>query len=235
MKAIVTGSAKRTGRAIAVALADAGHDVAVHYNHSADAAEEVSSQIRKIGRGSIAVKADLTSYNETKSMMGQVAKEFGRIDILINNVGNFIFKDMDEYTVEEWHHLLDTTLNSTYHCCKAVLPIMREQKSGIIINMGDSQCDRIQSSVKVTPYMIGKTGCLILTQTLAKIEAKHGIRVNMVSPGVLENSVVKPKDDVPAGRWAKYEDITNAILFLLKEESDYITGANIKVSGGWRT
>ncbi|HLC50668.1 MAG TPA: SDR family oxidoreductase [Candidatus Nanoarchaeia archaeon] len=232
--ALVTGSSKRIGKAIAIALAKEGADVVIHYNNSKKEAEAVKKEIEKLGRQSIIVKADLTNPKEVEAMFKDIIKKFKKIDILINNVGNFIFKDLNDYTIKEWHHLIDTTLNTTYHCCKFALPYMRKQKSGNIINLADSLADRIAASPKLTPYMIGKTGVLILTQTLAVTEAKHGINVNSVSPGVMENSITKPIDEVPKGRYGRYEDITNAILFLLDKKSDYITGANIKVNGAWR-
>ena len=232
--ALVTGSSKRIGKEIAIALARNGADVIVHYNKSKKEAEAVRKNIESLGNRSMAVKADLRNLGETKAMFKSIIKKFKKIDILVNNVGNFIFKDIDEYSPEEWHYLIDTTLNTTYHCCKYAIPFMRKQKFGRIINIADSLADRIQASPKLTPYIIGKTGVLILTQTLAVTEAKYNINVNAVSPGVMENSVVKPIDEVPKGRYGTYEDIVNAVLFLLDEKSDYITGANIKVSGGWR-
>ena len=232
--ALVTGSSKRIGKAIALALAKNGADVAVHYNKSKKEAESVKKEIEKLGKCSITVKADLTNPKEVEQMFKDVIQKFRKIDILINNVGNFIFKNIDEYSAEEWDYLLDTTLNTTFYCCKFALPYMRKQKFGRIINIADSLADRIQASPKLTPYIIGKTGVLILTQTLAVTEAKYNINVNAVSPGVMENSVVKPEDEIPKGRYGTYEDITNPMLFLLDKKSDYITGANIKVNGGWR-
>src|SRR3989344_1410632 len=122
--ALVTGSAKRTGKAIALALAKNGADVVVHYNKSKKEASETAECIRKLGRNSISVKADLRNIKEVNAMFKTVVKKFKKIDILINNVGNFIFKDIGKLSSDEWHFLLDTTLNSTYHCCMAVLPYM---------------------------------------------------------------------------------------------------------------
>jgi len=232
--ALVTGSSKRLGKAIALALAENGADVVVHYNKSRKEAENVKREIESFGRRSMSIKADLRNIKEIEQMFKAIIKKFKKIDILINNVGDFIFRGIDKYSTKEWTYLLDITLNTTYYCCKHALPYMRKQKFGRIINIADSLADRIQASPKLTPYIIGKTGVLILTQTLAVTEAKYNINVNAASPGVMENSIVKPEDDVPKGRYAKYEDIINVVLFLLDEKSDYITGANIKVSGGWR-
>lgn len=232
--ALVTGSSRRLGKELALALAKNGADVVVHYNKSAKEADAVKNKIESLGRLSMAVKADLSKPLEVEDMFKKIIKKFKKIDILINNVGNFILKSVDEYSPEEWNYLIDTTLNTTYHCCRYAIPFMRKQKFGRIINIADSLADRIQSSPKLTPYIIGKTGVIILTQTLAVTEARHNINVNAVSPGVMENSIVKPADKVPKGRYAMYEDIINAVLFLLDKKSDYITGANIKVNGGWR-
>lgn len=232
--ALVTGSSKRLGKELALALAKNGAHVIVHYNKSKKEAELVKKEIESLGSSSITVKADLKNVKEVEKMFKTIIKKFKKIDILINNVGNFIFKNIDEYSTEEWDFLIDTTLNTTYYCCKYALPYMRKQKFGKIINIADSLADRIQAAPKLTPYIIGKTGVLILTQTLAVTEAKYNINVNAISPGVMENSVVKPEDKVPKGRYATYDDIINVVLFLLDEKSDYITGANIKVNGGWR-
>jgi len=232
--ALVTGSSKRTGKAIAIALAKNGADVAVHYNKSKKEAESVKKEIEKLGKRSITIKADLSNPKEVEQMFKEIVKKFKKIDILVNNVGNFNSKNIDEYTTKEWNYLIDTTLNSTYYCCKFALPYMRKQRFGRIINIADSSADRIQAFPKATPYMIGKTGVMTLTKTLAVTEAKHNINVNAISPGVMENSVVKPDDEIPKKRFATYDDIINAVLFLLNKKSDYITGNNIKVSGGWR-
>ena len=232
--ALVTGSSKRLGKELALALAKNGADVVVHYNKSVKEAEHVKKEIESLGRRSIIVKADLRNIKEVEAMFKKIIDKFKKIDILINNVGNFIFKNIDEYSTEEWDFLIDTTLNTTYYCCKYALPYMRKRKFGSIINIADSLADKLQASPKLTPYIIGKTGVLILTQTLAVTEAKYNINVNAVSPGVMENSIVKPEDKVPKGKYGTYEDIINVVLFLLNEKSDYITGANIKVNGGWR-
>ena len=232
--AVVTGSAKRTGKAIALALARSGADVIIHYNKSRKDADRVVAEIKKLGRNSMAVKADLRNFSEVKAMFRKIVKKFKKIDILVNNVGNFIYKDISKFTSEEWKYQIDTTLNTTFHCCMAVLPYMRKQKFGRIVNMGDSGAHKIESVPPLTAYRIGKTGVLILTKTLAVTEAKHNININMLSPGVIFNTISKPADPPPKGRYASYEDITNGLLFLLDPKSEYITGANLVIGGGWR-
>ncbi|VVB51867.1 L-rhamnose 1-dehydrogenase (NADP(+)) [uncultured archaeon] len=231
--ALVTGSAKRTGRAIALALADAGADVVVHYNTSSKEATEVVRLIRKKGRKSVALRADLRSPQEVAALFSGIEKEFGGVDVLVNNVGTYMKKHVADITADEWDSLLDGTLNATYYCCCAALPYMRRRKWGRIINMADASVDQIKPFVYSTPYKIGKMGIVVLTKTLAVSEGRYGVTVNAVSPGVLFNSVVKPGKDIPLGRMAKYEDIINAIMFLIDPASEYITGVNLKVSGGF--
>jgi len=235
--AIITGSAKGLGREIAIALGKNGCNVVVHYNTSKKQAEMVKSIIEKSGSKAITaitIKADLTNPDEVKRLFAETHKQFGRIDFLINNVGNFIFKDISKIEYPEWKHILDTTLNSTFLCCKECLHYMRKQKFGRIINIGDSEADKIHASKMMLPYKIGKTGVLMLTKSLAVSEAKNNITVNIVSPGIMPNSVVKPSlNKIPLGRYAEFEDVVNAVLFLLGEKANYITGENLNVASGW--
>ncbi|MFQ5637390.1 MAG: SDR family oxidoreductase [bacterium] len=232
--ALVTGSAKRTGKAIAQELARCGAEVIVHYNKSEEEALQVSKQLTQMGGQSYPLRADLSQPSQIEEMCLRAVERSGRIDILVNNVGTYLVKDIEKVTPGEWEHQMNTTVNATFYMCRAVLPLMVEQKFGRIINLADSCADIITAWPKWTPYMVGKTGVLILSKSLAVKYAKHNITVNCVSPGIIDNSIWKPElEDIPAGRFAQYSDITNAILFLVKEKSSYITGANLKVTGGW--
>jgi 3-oxoacyl-[acyl-carrier protein] reductase len=136
--------------------------------------------------------------------------------------------------VAEWHAGVEQTLHITYHACRAVLPLMRQQGFGRIVNLIDVDADSHSSVPALTSYKIGKTGVLMLTRTLAVTEAPHGITVNGVSPGTLDNSERKPPlERIPAGRYGSEAEIARAVLFLVDPESAYITGTNIKVSGGY--
>jgi len=231
---LVTGAAKRTGRALALAFADAGADVAVHFRSSEAEALAVVDEIRARGRASLPVRADLTSSEEATRAIDLAAKDLGRLDILVNNVGAIVWKQIGEISPEEWRHSLAGTLDVTWNACRAALPHMRRQGFGRIVNILDANADRLHATPLATPYKIGKTGSLILTQTLAQTEAAHGITVNAVSPGTLENSEVKPSlDRIPAGRYGTMDDLAAAVLFLASDAAGYVTGTNIKVSGGY--
>src|SRR3989338_869418 len=231
--AIVTGNAKRTGKAISIALAKEGYDVIVHYNTSKKEAVSTEKELRSIGSDSFCIKADISTAGGATKLVEAAIRKKGRIDVLINNVGNFLVKTIDKVTPEEWEYLLRTTATTTFNMCHYALPYMVKQNFGRIVNISDSGADLIKAWPRITPYMAGKTSVLILTKSLAEAYAKYDITVNAVSPGVLENSIVKPEEKIPKGRDASYSDITNAILFLIRKESEYITGSNIKVSGGW--
>ncbi|MCT0223787.1 SDR family oxidoreductase [Synechococcus sp. CS-1328] len=232
--ALVTGGGRRTGRAIALALADAGADVVVHYRHSEAEAREAVEEVERLGRRGLALPADLADAEATAAAFAAAVEQLGRLDILVNNAAGIVWKALGEMDVADWHRSIDDTLHITYHACRAALPWMRHQGFGRIVNLIDVDADALMAVPMVTPYKIGKTGVLQLTRTLAVTEAPHGITVNGVSPGTLENSERKPPlERIPAGRYGRTEEVARAVLFLADPASGYISGSNIKVSGGY--
>ena len=229
--ALVTGSSKGIGKSIALALAKEGATVIVHYQTSEKEAEETLSAIKNYSKNSFLVKANLRNEEDVKKMADEIFKKLGKVDILVNNVGNFIYKPITETSSEDFKDVIESNLMSTFYCCKYFLPKMRENKFGRIIDFGCAGCDRIVIRENTTPYYMAKTAVYMLTKALAAAEAKNGINLNVISPGITEFSKVKL--EVPKGRVADTDDIVNAVMFLLSEKSDYITGANIEVSGGW--
>lgn len=234
--ALVTGGNIRTGRGLALRLAAQGFQVAIHYRSKPEEAAEVVQRIARSGGTAFAVRAELGEPAEVEEMVQAVVDRAETIDILVNNVGSFLVRNIAEVTPSEWNKIITSTVTSTFLSCRAVLPYMAKQGYGRIINFADASADHITAAPNITPYLVGKTGVLILTKSLATQYADQGITVNAISPGIIENSITKPpegKHAIPAKRFATIEDITNAVLFLLKDASSYITGANIKVSGGW--
>lgn len=244
--ALVTGSSRGIGKTIALKLAESGASLAINYKSNTWAADEVVESIKKIienpakggGQKVISIQCDVSNSADVEEMVKKVTKEFGRIDILINNVGPFLYKSIYATTIQEWHQIINSNLNSTFYCCKAVVPIMRKQKSGNIINIGAPNAERPQGYLKNCPYAVAKTGVVVFSKSLAKEEAKNGIRVNVVNPGFIETDeyTEEMKKDmpqqVPLGRLGKPEDIAHAVLFLVSDEANYITGSVLNVHGG---
>lgn len=227
--ALVTGSAKGLGAAIALALAKAGCIIIVNYLHSEGQAQATLNKIKPYSPDSISLRADVTISSEAKELIGTIVQRFGRIDILINNVGDFLFKPLASTSTKEFESVLSSNLSSVFICTQAALPHMRKNRYGRIISFGSCGCDRILVRKNTTAYYIAKSGVYALSKAIAMEEAGHNITSNIISPGILETSAVK--HPVPVGRVGKPEDIINAVLFLLDERSAYISGANIEVAG----
>jgi 3-oxoacyl-[acyl-carrier protein] reductase len=232
--ALVTGAARRTGRSIALALARAGADIAVHYYRSEEEALQLVEEISRGGQRAQAIGVDLNDADATAKAFAKVASELGGLDILVNNASGIIWKSLSQMSIAEWHQGVSETLHITYHACQAALPFLRQSGQGRIINLIDVDADAIVAVPKLTPYKIGKTGVLMLTRTLAVSEAPFGITVNGLSPGTLNNSERKPSlDQIPAGRYGTPEEVARAAVFLAHPDSSYITGSNLKISGGY--
>ena len=230
--AVITGSAKGLGRAIALSLAREGYTVAVHFKKSKVETEAVLKQIKKKSPRSITVSGDLTDEKQVKSMFDRIFKLSGRVDLLVNNVGNFLYKKFSKTTNSEFRDILESNVYSSLFCSRAVLPQMKKQKSGHIINIGAVGADKIQILENSAPYFMAKTALYSLTKIMAWEEARHGIHVNMVSPASLETDIFKASD-FPVARSANYEDVIKVIRFLTSDDAYYINGANIEVAGGF--
>jgi 3-oxoacyl-[acyl-carrier protein] reductase len=236
--ALVTGSSRGIGRTIALKLAEAGASLAINYKSNSWAAGEVVESIQKMERKVLSIQSDVSNFADVEEMVKKVTKEFGRIDILVNNVGPFLYKSIYDTTIREWHQIVNSNLNSTFYCCKTVVPIMRKQKSGNIINVGAPNAERTQGYLQNCPYAVAKTGVIVFSKSLAKEEAKNGIRVNVINPGFIETDeyTEEMKEDmprqVPLGRLGKPEDIASAVLFLVSDQANYITGSVLNVHGG---
>ncbi|MBI3342354.1 SDR family oxidoreductase [Candidatus Curtissbacteria bacterium] len=230
--AIVTGSAKGLGAAVVRHLAADGYTVVIHYNKSKAPAEKLLAEVKKSSPQSIIVSGNVTTENDVAQIVKKVLEEFGQIDLLVNNVGNFIFKPFEKTTNAEFREMIESNLYSALYMSRAVLPAMRKQKSGNIINIGAVGAERLIIRENSTPYFLGKTAAYVLTKAMARTEAKHGIRINMVSPGSMAADIFEVAD-FPSGRPAVPADVIKAIAFLISPQNSYINGANIEVAGGF--
>lgn len=231
--ALVTGAARGIGQAIALRLAQGGYSVAVHYNTSRPDAEYTCTQLEALGVKAIALQADLRDSSQAQKLVQTAATELGGLGILVNNVGNYIKKPLADLSLTDWHEMLNSNLNNTFYTCHAALPIMRAQQYGRIINLGFAGAQNLQARPTILPYVIAKTGVILLTKAIAQAEASYGITANLVSPGVIENSLSKPLELIPAGRLGTLKELTDAVWFLLQPDSGYITGQVLEVAGGF--
>ncbi len=232
--ALVTGSSQGMGKNVALRLADEVAGVIVHCLRSRKAAEAVVGEIRAKGKLAGLLQADLTREDEALFLMRRAEEQFGRIDILVNNVGPIIKKPWERLSSGDWDAMWKGNLGSAFFCSKAVLPGMRARKWGRIVNMGYSRVEQLVAYRNIVPYAAAKTGLLILTRSMAASVAPDGITVNMVSPGLIKGGVLPKDQDIPAGRLGTFDDVSGAILFLVSDQARYITGANLIVSGGWK-
>lgn len=230
--AVVTGAAKGLGAFICKALAVDGYTVVVHYKSSKKEADQVVDNICGARPNSFAISADLKNEDQVVDMFDEIEKKLGRIDLLVNNVGNFLFKPFDKTTNAEFKDLMESNVYSTLFCSRAVLPIMKKQNFGHIISIGAVGAERLILRENSMPYFLGKTGIYVLTKTMAWEEAKNGVHINMISPASMAADIFD-KDDFPMGRPAEYGDVYKALTFLTSEEAYYINGANIEVAGAF--
>jgi 3-oxoacyl-[acyl-carrier protein] reductase len=239
--AIVTGASRGIGRAIAKKLAEEGARVVVNYNSSSKEAEDLQREITESGGEALLFKADVSISRDVQSMVEATIAKFGRVDILVNNAGIIFRKRILESTEEEWDRTLDVNLKSVYLCSKAVAPIMIGQKRGKIVNISSiSGVNSPPSAVEVPDYTASKAGVIGLTRALA-VDLAPTINVNVVCPGAIETDMLAQMSEqarsgrmaeTPLTRFGRPEEIAAAVLYLASDDSDFVTGETLVVSGG---
>jgi len=240
--ALVTGASSGIGHATAQALANCGAAVTINFNRNEIGAELLRKQITANGGKAITVQADVTRVTDVDALLQKTQEEFGTIDVLVNNAGSLIERlRILEMSEERWDQVIDLNLKSAFLCCKAVAPLMMERKSGAIINLS-SIAGRNGGALGSIHYSSAKGGLISFTKGLAKELAPFGIRVNAVSPGVIDtpyheqfSSAEMMKNYVnaiPLGRVGTSEDVAKVIAFLASDASSYLVGETIEVNGG---
>ena len=232
--ALVTGSSKRVGRQLILALSEAGYDVWIHYHTSKQAATELASMIRKQHRIAHCLEGDIRKKEDVQNMVQRIQECSGRLDVLINNIGEYNCGPLLTYSVEDFESTIQSNLMGSFYMIHYALPLLQEGAS--IVNLGYSGISSLVAHPNNTAYSISKLGLLSLTKSYAHELGHKKIRVNMISPGQLDNSVDLPQNfdqQVPLGRAGTVHDISNLVLFLISEAASYITGQNIDVAGGY--
>jgi len=236
--ALVTGAAQGIGKAVALLLAQSGADVVVS-DINLEKAEETAREIESTGVRAMAVKVDVANLGDVERTVAAILEEFGRIDILVNNAGITRDKLILRMSEEDWDLVLDVNLKGTFNCTKAVVKHMAKQRSGKIVSIA-SVVGEMGNAGQVN-YSASKAGVIGLTKTLAREFAQRGINVNAIAPGYIETPMTevlpeKVKEElkrlIPMERLGKPEDVAQAVLFLVSDESNYITGHVLKVNGG---
>lgn len=226
--ALVTAGAQGLGGAITEHLLERGWKVAVHYRESGKRANELAA------RGGFAVKADLSRAADRVAMVEEVSKNIPALHLLVNNLGIYPLEHLLDTSIETFEQTFALTCTAVFHLTQLSLPLLRRATPAArIVNIGDANCDRIEAHDDATPYHIAKLGVHVLTRTYAEQLGKDGITVNMLSPGFLENSVGEPDRPIPLGRKGRFEDLTNGLDFLLSDGAAYVSGTNLRVSGGF--
>jgi pteridine reductase len=232
---LVTGGALRVGRAIALALAERGANVAINYNRSSQAADQTESEIKSHGVESLAVQGDISNVSAVEKMIQTVVGHFGSLDVLVNSAAIYEKTPLDRVSEADWDSHLDINLKGSFFCAKFAGAQMLKQRRGKIINFADWAA--VRPYADYLPYCISKAGIIAMTRGLAKSLAPH-VQVNCIAPGPIllpsdftEEETQRVIDATPLKRLGSPQDITATVIFLV-EASDFITGAMINVDGG---
>jgi len=241
--ALITGAGSGIGKSIALSMAKEGADIVVN-DINGELASATAGEVRQLGRVGFPVTADVSSENEVRDMVEKSIEALERIDFLVNNAGiPDQFVPTLEQNAEHWQKVIDTHLRGCYLCSKAVGKYMVERRFGKIVNI--ASVVGMSGAPMRTAYGPAKAGIIMLTKSLAIEWAQYNINVNAVSPGYILTSMVKAgialvksgdkiiRRRIPMGRLGSPEEISEAVLFLLSDAANYITGVNLPVDGGW--
>jgi 3-oxoacyl-[acyl-carrier protein] reductase len=239
--AIITGGGRGIGRAITLALAHKKFKVVVTYVARRDCCEQTAADVRELGCEALVVQADVTKRESVCQLISTATKKFRTVDVLVNNAGILQQKPFNTISDEDWDAMLATNLKSVFLCSQEIMPVMVRQGGGSIINISSSGGQL--GGMLAVHYAVSKAGVISLTRSLARVGAPDGIRVNCVTPGLIETEMSqkeirsevgqqKINKEIPLRRAGQVEEVATAVVFLASEESAYITGQSINVNGG---
>jgi len=241
---LITGARRGMGRTHALIMAEYGAKVVVTDISQQDC-EKVVKEIKKKGGKALALKLDVAQRQEVEEVIKKVVKEFGRIDVLVNNAGIAEFKSFLEITEEEWDKTLDINLKGQFLCAQAVALQMKKQGGGVIVNIASVAMGQQGIGLpNIAHYCASKGGIAALTEALATELAQFNIRVNCVAPGIIETAMIQTvKSDpktmegmlarIPLRRTGKPEEVSELVAFLASDDSSYMTGSVVVIDGGW--
>jgi 3-oxoacyl-[acyl-carrier protein] reductase len=237
--AIVTGGTRGIGRAIVLAVCEAGADCAFTYAGNRNAAESLSGEVHSIGRRALPIQLDVRDFEGAKTLVDTVKTEFGQLDILVNNAGITKDKSLMMMGHDDWSDVIDTNLTGVFNTTRACIITFLKQKSGNIVNI--SSVSGIHPLPGQVNYAAAKAGVIGFTKSLAQEVAPYNIRVNAVAPGFISTEMTAELSDkarekfldmIPLKRFGSVDEVAQAVLFLLNDASQYITGQTIQLDGG---
>jgi len=239
--ALVTGAGRGIGRVLAQALAEAGCNVALLGLHKKNL-DQAADEIGRSGVKTLTLPADVARIDDIRASFSRIKKEFGGLDICVNNAGMSMQMPAEEMPEEEWDRIIDTNLKGLFYCCREAAGIMIPQKYGIIINIGSISGSAVNVPQKQGIYNTSKAGVVMLSKSLAVEWAPYGIRVNSLSPGYIRTEMTLqtmsglfPQWEAltPMGRLGETEELRGALLYLASDASSYMTGHDLIVDGGY--
>jgi 3-oxoacyl-[acyl-carrier protein] reductase len=238
--ALITGGSRGIGRGIAVRLAKDGARIAIAYRSNKTAAQQTLRQLQSSGVDCVAVETDISDPALADQLIKTVVERFGRLDLVVNNVGDFRWGTLAESTVEDWQRIVWSNLMTVFYVSRAALPHMRKGRWGRIINLGAVGAERAFGQAKISAYASAKAAVVALSRSLALEEAKNGITVNVVNPSSIDENELTLSEArrmrdarFPIGRPPTVEDVAATVAFFASEEAEYVTGQVVNVSGGW--
>ena len=238
--ALVTGGSRGIGRGVATRLARDGARVAIAYRSNKTAAQQTLRQLQGVGADCVAVETDIANPERAEQLVQTVVDRFGRLDVLVNNVGDFRWGTLSDTSLDDWKGIFASNLMTVVYVSRASLPHMRKGRWGRIVNMGAVGAERAFGQAKISAYAAAKAAVVALSRSLALEEAKNGITVNVVNPSSIDENEMTVEEArkirdarFPIGRPPTTDDVAAAVAFFASEEAEYVTGQVVNVSGGW--
>jgi len=238
--ALVTGGSRGIGRGLALRLAHDGARIAIAYRSNKMAAQQALRLLQSGGADCVAVETDIIDPGRCEQLVKTVVDRFGRLDIVVNNVGDFRWGTVAESSLQDWENIFKSNLMTVLYMSRAVLPQMRRARLGRIINLGAVGAERAFGQAKISAYASAKAAVVAFSRSLALEEAKNGITVNVVNPSSIDENELTLEEArrirdarFPIGRPPTVEDVAATVSFFASEEAEYVTGQVVNVSGGW--